>query len=204
MKKLLFLILTTFLFFSFSQKARAFTLEAQSDKANSSQTFVILANPPRESTAVQVRLEVEGGTVTSFTAGDNDLLSIGTCDEENRKYTPSSICVDIATSVGNIERADILGVFTVEKSNEFTQLRISKTGDNAYIGPKGIVAVDTGIIFTLYGTDLVKDTHERSSSSGVVFMLLMITFLMGVVIGTTFTTLGHVLQANRSVVTKKK
>lgn len=204
MKRVLFLISATFILLSFSQKAQAVTLEAQSDRSSNIQTFVILANPPAESTAVQLRLDIEGGTVTSFSAGEDGLLSIGTCDNDTSKYTSSTVCVDVATAVGTLSKADVLGVLTVEKVDQYSQLRITKAENNSYIGPRGVVATDSGVAFTLFGGDLVNNQTKDSSSNGVFLLIIMVTFLMGVVIGTTFTTLGHVLQAGRVEAKKKK
>lgn len=197
MKKLFILLLTPFLLVLFSQKAHAVIVEAQSDRTSTTQTFVILTDPPVDSTAVQLRLNVEGGTVTSFSASDDGLLSIGTCDQEASKYTQSTICTDIATPVGLLGEADVLGVLTVERADQYTQLRIVKAENNGYVGASGLLETDSGVAFTLFGSDLVKNKPANNSSNSLTYLILMITFLMGVVIGTTFTTLGHVLQAGK-------
>ncbi len=198
MKKIILPILVIFTFLFFTQEARAVTLEAQTDRTTNTQTFVVLADPPEESTAVKLRLNIQGGTVTSFSAGDDELLSIGTCDDiERKKYTDNSVCVDIATAAGSLKRADVLGVLTVEKQDGFVQLRIDKGEDNAYVGPGGVTKEDSGVAFILYGGDLINDTKRTTRSGSEFLLVLMVTFLMGVVIGTTFTTLGHVLQVGR-------
>jgi len=181
----------------FSQKSHAVTIEAQSDRTSLQQTFVVLADPVSESTAVQLRLNVEGGVVTSFSAGDDGLLSIGTCDEEGSKYTESAICVDIANSIGVFEQADVLGVFVVDRFDTYTQLKISKAENNAYTGTNGLLETDSGTAFVLFGSNIVQSKSTKTTSNGYIYLFLMVTFLMGVVIGTTFTTLGHVLQAGK-------
>lgn len=197
MKKFIVILLTPLFFVLLSQKANAVTIEAQSDRTSTTQTFIILANPRTDSTAAQLRLNIEGGTVTSFSASDDRFLSIGTCNQEASKYTPTSICTDIATSVGILGNADVLGVFTVERNDQFTQLRITKAENNGYVGANGLLQTDSGVAFTLFGSDIVQDKPAKSSSNAIMSLSLIITFLMGVVVGTTFTTLGHVLQAGK-------
>nr|HRO65737.1 hypothetical protein [Candidatus Dojkabacteria bacterium] len=96
MKKFFFALATVVSLTLFTQSSQAVTVESQSEKTSELQTFIVLASPDMNSTAVQLRLEVQGGTITSFSAGDDGLLSIGVCDEENNKFTETKVCVDIA------------------------------------------------------------------------------------------------------------
>jgi len=197
MKKFLFVFLSFSFLVFFTQSSSAVTIESQSEKTSDLQTFIVLASPEMNSTAVQLRLEVQGGVITSFTAGDDGLLSIGVCDEESSKFTKSTICVDIANVTEVFEYGDVLGVFTVERSDNLSQLRINKLADNSYMGPDGVFKEDTGEAFLLFGSTAQKAKTTESDSSVFAYMFLLIAFLSGVVFGTTFTTLGHVLQAGK-------
>jgi len=197
MKKIIFVLLSFVLLPLFTQTSRAVTIESQSEKTSDLQTFIVLASPEMNSTAVQLRLEVLGGVITSFTAGDDGLLSIGVCDEESNKFTKSTICVDIANVSDVFEYGDVLGVFTVERSDNLSQLRINKLAENSYMGPDGVFKEDTGEAFILFGSTAPKTKTTESSTSAFAYLFLLIAFLSGVVFGTTFTTLGHVLQASK-------
>jgi hypothetical protein len=197
MKKLFTLLFSLFVLLTFTQRTHAVTIESQSEKSSEIQTFIVLADTNTRSTAVQLRLEVEGGVITSFSAGDDGLLSIGVCDEKGAKYTSTSICVDIANVSGVFEDADVLGVFTVERDDNYTQLKVMKSEDNAYMTSGGDFEEDSGQAFVLFGGSTTTKTSDNENEYGYLFLFLLLAFLTGVVFGTTFTTLGHVLQAGK-------
>lgn len=204
MKKFFFALATVVFLTLFTQISQAVTVESQSEKTSELQTFIVLASPDMNSTAVQLRLEVQGGTITSFSAGDDGLLSIGVCDEENNKFTETKVCVDIANATDVFEYGDVLGVFTVEREDNLSQLRITKTEGNSYMGPDGVFKEDSGEAFLLFGTTTEKPKSTETETSAYLYMFLLIAFLSGVVFGTTFTTLGHVLQAGKPHKTHSK
>ena len=198
MKKFLFVLVSVVFLTLFTQSSKAVTIESQSEKTNNLQTFIILASPEMNSTAVQLRLEVQGGKITSFSAGDDGLLSIGVCDEQSSKFTDTNICVDIANVSSVFEYGDVLGVLTVERTDSLSQLRINKLAENSYMGPDGEFKEDSGEAFLLFGSTPSKTKTSDADTSVIVYMFLLIAFLSGVVFGTTFTTLGHVLQAGKT------
>lgn len=200
MKKLLIFLLTlTFLGLGATQ-TQAISIESQSEKSATSQTFILLAEPPTDSTALQMRLSVTGGSITSFSASNDGILSIGTCDNENTEFTESKVCVDLASVVATFDNGDVLGVLTVERDDPYTQLVITKDEDNAYLNASGELVEDSGTAFTLYGN---TTTTTTSNGNNYVFLLiLLITLLVGVVLGTTFTTLSHVYMHEKA--NKKK
>lgn len=205
MKKLsAFLFFLAVFVFSLTTKAQAVIIESQSDKSSDLQTFVVLAEPGSVSTAIQLRLDVEGGIVKSFTAGDDGLLSIGVCDEEGTKFTSNRVCVDIANISGAFEYGDVLGALTVERSSNISQLTITKGEDNKYMAADGEFVQDSGRAFMLFGDAQLETNYDRETQSGLFFAVLFIVFLTGVVFGTTFTTLGHVLQAGKLYKKAKK
>lgn len=198
MKRLLFIVFVFASLLFFTPKTYAVTVESQSDRTSDVQTFIVLASPEMNSTAVQLRLEIEGGKVTSFTAGDDGLLSIGVCDQESSKFTENSICVDIANVSGVFEYGDVLGVFTVERTNNLSQLKVTKTEGNSYMGPDGEFREETGQAFLLFGATPESKKSTKDDTSVFLYLFLLIAFLTGAVFGTTFTTLGHVLQAEKT------
>lgn len=197
MKKLLTLGLSMLLLGFMYVSVEAFTVESQSAKASTTQTFILLADPPTNSTALQMRLSVTGGTITGFSASTDGILSIGTCDNENTTFTTDAVCVDLASVVASFEKGEVLGVLTVERQDEFTQLKITKDSTNAYLDSTGDLIEDSGTAFTLYGGDNVVSKAQTSNNTGIALFFLFLAFLVGVVLGTTFTTLAHVLQHER-------
>ncbi len=198
MKRFLILLLIGTFFFLFTDSAKAISIESQSDKADASQIFVVLADEETESSAIQLRLEVEGGIITGFTTGNEGSLSIGTCDADYNKYTETRICVDIASVRGYFTPGDVLGVFNVTRDTEYGQLKVYKSDENAYMLSDGSFNEDTGLAFTLYGDLTEKSEYTKTESAGTIILLVLIGFLTGTVFGTTFTTLGHVLQHGKT------
>jgi hypothetical protein len=199
MKKVLFTLLSVSFFLAFTSSASAITVESQSDKASMKQVFVILADDTTDSSAVQLRLEIEGGTVTGFTSGDDGVLSIGTCDLEYNKYTPTTICVDIASVQGYFEAGDVLGVFNVERDTDYGQLKVYKSEGNAVMTSEGAFAKEEGLAFMLFGSTSETEDREAKGVFGGVLFLIFVGFMTGTVFGTTFTTLSHVLQHGKQI-----
>ncbi len=194
MKKVLLPLLSFVFLFAFTTTVSAITVESQSEKSSIKQVFVVLADENMESSAVQLRLEVEGGTVTGFTSGDDGVLSIGTCDTDYNKYTETNICVDIASVQGYFEAGDVLGVFNIERDTDYGQLKILKSEGNAFMTSDGSFSQDEGLSFMLFGTTTETKPKQDEGVFGGVLFLIFVGFMTGTVFGTTFTTLGHVLQ----------
>lgn len=198
MKKVLSIFLSIFFFFAFTSSVSAITVESQSEKSSTKQVFVILADENMESSAIQLRLEVAGGIVTSFSSGDDGVLSIGTCDLDYNKFTETTICVDIASVQGYFEVGDVLGVFSVERDNDFGQLKVFKSEGNAIMTSDGTFTEDEGLAFMLFGSTSETKTENADGVFGGVLFLIFVGFMTGTVFGTTFTTLGHVLQHGKN------
>lgn len=160
--------------------------------------IVIYAEPPSKSAAVQLRLAISGGEITSFKQPNtSDLLSIGTCDNGS-SYTKSNVCVDIAATDSDVARGEVLGVITIKKDTPSTTVSIEKQTENAYYSSGGNLLADNGQAgpFVLGISDVItaQGREPRTSvvaTSAAVVTLLAIGLATGAGLGVGFTVTAN-------------
>lgn len=139
-----------------SAPAFAMTLTPSSGSFPSSQNKVIAikAAPPSASAAAQLRLTINNAKVVSYSGPGGSVLAIGTCDAGGSSYRAVSssryeICVDLASTGGNLTSGASLGSITVKSLNSaggtFT---ISGDSDNGYLLIDDSLSTKTGTLGT--------------------------------------------------------
>lgn len=151
--------------------------------ASNTEKVTIYAEPPSSSKAVQLRLDVEGGEIISFQSPtDDNLLSIGTCDNGS-SYTKDSVCMDVAATDGEVQRGEVLGIMTIKKDSAASTINISKSTENAYYTETGNLLSDNGIAQQFFsGNNILAKTPEPQSNA-FVYLTLIGILAMGAVVG---------------------
>lgn len=145
MKKLFTTLLGTLFLVSFSGTVEAMSFNPASGAfpVNANQTIQVLNNPSNPASAVKVRLTIDNAKIVSLTDGSGSLLTIGVCDSENAKFrsistTKYEVCVDIASTSGNIADNHVLMTLTLgsidASGGTFT---ITGESDNGYQTTEG-------------------------------------------------------------------
>lgn len=167
MKKFLVSLITIVTFgLLVSSPAFAMTLSPSSGSFPSSQNKVvsITAAPPSASAAAQLRLTINNAKVVSYSGPGGSVLAIGTCDAGGSSYRAVSssryeICVDLASTGGNLSNGASLGSITLKSLNSaggtFT---ISGDSDNGYLLIDDSLSTKSGTLGTY--------TFAASNSSG--------------------------------------
>lgn len=122
-----------------STKAFTVSPDSGSYSPGAEQTIAIIANPPAETSTLQLRISVMGatvvpGSVITSAAEENGYLFIGVCPGGTGiKYTSSSLCIDIAKSSGTIANGDLLGQFKIRFNEGVTSATLVTAVENGYL-----------------------------------------------------------------------
>jgi len=128
----------------FTVKTEALTAELVSEQENM-KVYNILAEPSQESSAVQFRVKVDGGTISEITPGDPEKLSyIATC-ENNEPFFEQNICMEIASVGGLIAMDQVLLVVTVD-ATPGGEVIFSANPDHAYLTTNNELVTESGVV----------------------------------------------------------
>jgi len=178
--KTIFSILTVFVLAGF---AYAFNVNPSTGTFNvgDSTNFTIIANPNTDNVlAVQLRLSVQGGTITTY-AVNPVFLDIGAGDCAPQHYISSKICDDIASSSSYITNVTHLGTFSVQwtASGEYSFVKNGSAYVNSYTND---VVTDNGTV----GDFIVSGTNPTPTPTGHIPVTAMstsdVTITSGVVV----------------------
>lgn len=156
MKILLCLVLTlVFTVLLFSVKTNALTAELLSEEDNIV-IYQILAEPPQESSAVQFRVNVTGGTILDVSPGDTEDLSILPVCENNERFFEQEVCIEIASIGGLINTDQVLVKITLEKSPE-QEIIFTANQDHAYLTTSGQLINENGVVLDTYNISTLEE-----------------------------------------------
>ncbi len=143
MKKLLLSFGISFLFLSILPlPSSALTTELISE-TEQEKVFTILANPPVDSSAIQLRLSVSGGTITNVERVEDGKLSYIPVCENGEIFDGENICTEIAFIDGIfLENQELLKV-TVS-SDPGTEVVFSPNDSHAYLTINGELMRENG------------------------------------------------------------
>lgn len=152
--------------------------------ANSTQNINIVASPPANAEAVQIRLTLTGdATITGYTGPTDSAWNpgaIGVC-AGNTTYTTTQVCVDLANS-GTIETGESLGTISVTTgaSGSFT---ISRADGNGYL-VNDVIQEQTGMVgtYTIGSVTQLPDTSIVDEPKYVIVLGALSIILTGVVV----------------------
>lgn len=103
----------------------------------------LLATTDTKMTGVEIRLDVYGGEVISFTPSTGN-LAIGTCDKKQAMTDKDSICVDIVNAEGIFD-GDTLGKINIKLTTN--KLNIVTAGNNGYtVSNTGLTYINQGLV----------------------------------------------------------
>jgi hypothetical protein len=169
-------ILFSLLFFTL--RVEALTAELVSEQDNI-KTYNILAEPTQESSAVQFRVMVEGGTITDVSPADDQNLSyIAVCDN-NEPFFEQNICMEIAAKNGLIQSDQVLLKVSVE-SQPAEEIVFSANPDHAYLTINGELVTESGVVLQSYSVNTLEELPApiieeavTNESSSLPFVLLI-------------------------------
>ena len=124
---------------------------------------VKLENPPNNSVAIQLRLEIQGGQVINFEE-DTGFFSGPQCPDTpvNTTFTDTEVCVDLVKG-SNLEDGDVLGTLTVTRFSGQT-LTINKTDENLYVLDDSSLVEDEAEL-AIFNEGLTTNTGGSNSNN---------------------------------------
>lgn len=190
MKKVIlgFFLLLAFATFNVSH---AFTTELVTDEGDSA-TYELIAEPPVESSAVQMRFTVEGGTISSVQEGRDTLLMLGAC-ENGSVFDGNQVCADIAAAdeAGVIQEGETLILITVNKSSD-APVTFSPQPDYAYLSTDNDVIAEDGTVLQSYElgepveTQVTNESSVNTTSLPLYLLIGILVIVIAVFIGILF------------------
>lgn len=179
MKKLLAVVMVSF-FFSFLgvSQAKALTTELISE-TETEKVYYILATPPQDSSAIQLKFSVSGGSISNVESLDsNSLRYIPTCDN-GTFYEGQNVCADIATVTGFFtEDQAVLAVTVVNEPG--TEVLFNPGEDYAYLSVNGELVKEGGEVLQVFPTQVqieepapVIEEAKTNDTNYLPFVLLL-------------------------------
>ena len=179
MKKfILFAILVLLFGFLSVTTTHAVTTELVSE-TETEKVYDFLSTAPQESSAIQVRLSVTGGTITDVTNPGGDNFSYLPACENGGEFTPQNICVEIA-SIGSVftENQPVLRI-TVSTTPD-SQVIFSPEEDHAYLTISGELMKENGVVTEVFPTQApveepapVLEDSKTNTNDSLPFVLLL-------------------------------
>ena len=188
MRKLskIFATLSLLFFVSFGN-VNALTTELVSEDGLS-QTYYIIATPPKESTAIQMRLTVTGGTITDVSDVDSDLyFTVPVCENE-MSYMDDRVCLELAVTQGTLQpNTPVLAVTVLADSEE--SVVFTADADHAYLTVDAELMTEFEEILDVFETQTavdepvlpVEEATQNDTDSSLPFLLLLGILLVLVV-----------------------
>ena len=169
-------ILFSVLFFTVG--VNALTAELVSEQDNT-KLYNILAEPTQDSSAVQFRVKVDGGTIVDVAYSDDVNLSyIPVCDN-NESYFEQNICIEIAAKKDLIQTDQVLLKVTVETQPGIEPV-FSANPDHAYLTINGDLINESGVVLESYSINTLEELPEPiieeevvNESNSLPFVLLI-------------------------------
>jgi len=169
-------ILFSVLFFTVG--VNALTAELVSEQDNT-KVYNILAEPTQDSSAVQFRVKVDGGTIVDVAYSDDVNLSyIPVCDN-NESYFEQNICIEIAAKKDLIQTDQVLLKVTVETQPGIEPV-FSANPDHAYLTINGDLINESGVVLESYSINTLEELPEPiieeevvNESNSLPFVLLI-------------------------------
>lgn len=166
--------------FGFFNSVNAFSTELVTDEGDTA-TYKLIAEPPSESSAVQMRFYVNGGTVTSVQEGRDTLLMIGAC-ENNAVFEENKVCAELAAAGGVIVDGESLVLVTVTKSGD-EPITFEPAPDHAYLTTTNDVVSEDGTVLQRYtiassDTDPIDTSTSTNNSSLSIYLLIGILIIL--------------------------
>ncbi|HRN85763.1 MAG TPA: hypothetical protein PKU78_05940 [Candidatus Dojkabacteria bacterium] len=169
-------ILFSVLFFTVG--VNALTAELVSEQDNT-KVYNILAEPTQDSSAVQFRVKVDGGTIIDVAYSDDVNLSyIPVCDN-NESYFEQNICIEIAAKKDLIQTDQVLLKVTVETQPGIEPV-FSANPDHAYLTINGDLINESGVVLESYSINTLEELPEPiieeevvNESNSLPFVLLI-------------------------------
>jgi hypothetical protein len=170
----------------YTNDTNALTAELISEE-NNVKVYNILAEPSQESSAVQLRINVTGGTITEVSPGDSEKLSyIATC-ENNEPFFEQNICMEIAATGGLVETDQVLIKVTVE-SLPGEDVIFSPNSDHAYLTTNNELITESGVVLDTFPVVTIEEqpapiieeaVTNESNSLPFVLLIGILVILVG-------------------------
>lgn len=171
----LFSVLLLFIFFIVPVKALTTELVSSSE---TEKVYSILATPPQDSTAFQLRLMVTGGTIMNVEQADPGLQYLSMCDD-GKAFTDNKVCMDIATTSGFFVENQVVIRVTIATTSD-TEVVISPDTDHAYLTTNAELVTEEGVVIETFKTPTdieepapITEETTTNDNSSLPFILLI-------------------------------
>ena len=102
---------------------------------------------------IQLRLEISGGKLISYTAPSNDnAMTLGSCENTSKTWLDNKVCADIVYKNGLSKDAD-LGIMTVKRTDDSQNIAINLASSTQFVSLSGkdIESVNCSGVVGMYG-----------------------------------------------------
>lgn len=167
-----------------------------SDEINSTSIYELLALPPVDSLAIQVRMSLTGGEIVKVEVADENLLSLPVC-EGGSSFTANTICVELATKGGVVLESNKAVLLITVKHDSQEEVVFTSSPDFAYVSKGNDIVAEDGTILSVSKPLVTQeppaptvDIEEDSSSNSLPFILLIgiLVVLVGAFVAIIFFT----------------
>lgn len=167
-----------------------------SDPANNTAVYEVLAVPPVDSTAIQVRFTVTGATIVNVEVADQKILSLPVC-EGGTLFTEDKVCVELAKQGAVLFENDEVVLRVTVEHDGLEGVLFSSSPDFAYVSTDNDIIAEDGTILSVSKSKVTQeppaptvDMEENSSSNSLPFILLIgiLVVLVGAFVAIIFFT----------------
>ena len=167
-----------------------------SDDSKNTTVYELLAVPPVDSLAIQVRFSVTGGEIIKVEVADDTLLSLPVC-ENGTSFTAEKVCVELATKGGVLLNDNQSVLLITVKHDSQEEVVFASTPDFAYVSTNNDIVAEDGTtlsaakpLVTQEPPAPTADIEENTNSNSLPFILLIgiLVVLVGAFVGIIFFT----------------
>lgn len=146
----------------------------------STSVFQLYALPPKETTAVKVRLSLTGGVIESVQVADDKILALPACDNKS-SHTENQVCVELAYQ-GAIPFQTDQGILLITVTHALEEEPVfTANPDFAYLSTENELVAEDGTILStktpavgeITPAPTVDTTEQTTDTNTLPFFLLI-------------------------------